>query len=586
MSHYQRVVLYLIKPSKYDDDGYVIRHWKGVLPSNTLACLNGLSHDVQQRQVLGKDLKWEIHTLDETVERVNVARITRQAKRKNTKTIIGLVGVQSNQFPRAADLAYQFKKANVDVLIGGFHVSGTLATLSEIPPEIRALQKAGISVVAGEIEGRWGAILQDAMRDQLLPLYNFLHAPPELTRAPMPAIPHRLLNKYAVKHYVTLDCGRGCPFNCSFCTVINVQGRQMRFRSVQCVLDFLRQNYYENKITNYFFTDDNFSRNKNWGAIFDEMIQLREQEGICLSFMLQVDTQSHRIPHFVEKAACAGASQVFIGMESLNEENLKAAGKKQNRTSEYQTMIHHYHQAGIATHIAYIIGFPFDTEASVERDMERLQIELGAEQASFFMLTPLPGSMDYIRFLKDKIIVDADLNNFDSFHETFGHPRMQQGAWKKTYRQVWRSFYALKNMTRILKQVKPEKYWAVFMNFVWYKNAIEVENGHPMIHGFFRLKHRRDRRPTWLLESRLAYCWRRVKDIGGCVAGWIKLFFEMEALWRATRPRINWLFRLETKLKRTVAWWDLLFVFRLLRAFSLYFQFTVSILKQAMFRIK
>ena len=151
---YDRLHLCLVKPSKYDDDGYVIRYWKGVLPSNTLACLYGLSEDVKKRGVLGENLDWRIEAIDETVQRVDVARIARLSRSKGTKTIVCLVGVQSNQFPRALDLALDFKRAGLDVLIGGFHVSGVLATLGQLPPDLLTLQEAGVTLVAGEVEHR------------------------------------------------------------------------------------------------------------------------------------------------------------------------------------------------------------------------------------------------------------------------------------------------------------------------------------------------------------------------------------------------------------------------------------------------
>lgn len=529
--------LYLIKPSKYDDDGYIIQYWKGVLPSNTLACLYGLSEDVRERRVLGPDLKWEIDTIDETVQKVHVQKIIRRSRRRGTKTLVGLVGVQSNQFPRARDLALRFRQAGIDVMIGGFHVSGILATLPKLPADIEALEKAGVTLVAGEVEGKWESILRDALEDRLRPVYNFLFHAPDLLSAPMPRIPKHLLNRYAVRHFATLDCGRGCPFNCSFCTIINVQGRLMRFRSVERVMGMVRQNYHQHKIRFYFFTDDNFSRNKNWNAIFEGLTRLREEEGMDLSFMIQVDTQSHRIPDFVAKAARAGCSQVFIGVESVNAANLEAAGKKQNKVADFKQMVRLYHEAGIATHLAYIIGFPFDTEASVQENLTELQNELGAEQASFFMLTPLPGSEDYRELLSKKRIVDADLNNFDSFHETFRHPRMPPGLWTRVYEKAWEKFYSAANMIRILRKVKPQKYWQIFMNFIWYKNAIQVEGGHPMIHGFIRRKDRRGRRGTFPLESRWEYFKRRARDFCRTVGGWIRLALEMEEVWLATRSR-------------------------------------------------
>lgn len=529
--------LYLIKPSKYDDDGYVIRYWKGVLPSNTLACLFGLTQDLKEREVFGQNFQWHVEAIDETVQKVNVSKIIRCSKQKRSKTVICLAGVQSNQFPRAHDLAMEFKKAGLDVLIGGFHISGVLSTLRELPEDLLQLQEAGVSLVAGEVEGRWEAILRDAAEGNLKSIYNYLHAEPDLSAAPMPHVPQNLLNSYAVSHFATLDCGRGCPFQCSFCTVINVQGRRMRFRSVECIMAMLRRNYHDHKISHYFFTDDNFCRNKNWESIFDKLIQLREEEKIPLSFMIQVDTQSYKIVNFIEKAAKAGCSQAFIGMESINEDNLISAGKKQNRVENFKELIEAYQRVNIVTHVAYIIGFPFDNEASIARDMSRLQLELGAEQASFFMLTPLPGSMDYRDALSKRTIMDADLNNFDTFHETVQHSQMKGGSWTRAYENAWKTFYGLENMKRILKKASRKKYWDIFLNFIWYKNAVEVEGGHPMVHGFWRRKGRCDRRKCFPKESLVIYAKRRLLDIMRTFRGWIKLAFEMEEVWLATRHR-------------------------------------------------
>lgn len=547
---YRSLRLYLIKPSKYDDDGYVIRYWKGVLPSNTLACLYGLSEDVRLSGALGAELDWRIEALDDTVQPIDVEKIARAGRAPRTKVIVCLAGVQSNQYPRAADLALEFRKHGVEVLIGGFHVSGVASTLDELPAEVKALQAAGVTVVAGEIEGRWAGILRDALRDGLKPFYDFLKEPPELTGAGLPKIPKNLLNRYAVTQFSTLDCGRGCPFSCSFCTVINVQGRKMRCRGVEAIEEMIRFNYHEHKIHHYFFTDDNFCRNKKWPEILDVLIRLREQENIPITFMIQSDTQSHKVPGFIGKAARAGCSQVFIGMESLNADNLKAAGKNQNKVEEFKELIRTYQNSGVAVHLAYIIGFPFDTELSVQEDMERLR-GLGAEQASFFMLTPLPGSMDYKNRLKDCLPMDADLNRFDSFHETVCHPHLRGGAWTRVYEEAWKDFYGFENMKKILRAAKPEKYWGVFLNFLWYKNAIQIEGGHPMVHGFFRRKTRKDRRPIFPVEGRLTFIKMRAREIFRTLKGWCGLALEMEELWLATRRRSPLESRVVLELERT-----------------------------------
>lgn len=535
---YKRLRLFLIKPSKYDDEGYVIRYWKGVLPSNTLSCLNGLSEDVRERGILGKDLTWEITLIDDTVQGIPYKRIIQENRKPGTKTVICLVGVQSNQVPRASDIAMKFCEAGIAVMMGGFHVSGVVATLPDLSPELVTLRNAGVTLSAGEAEGgHWEQMLSDAMHDRLKPLYNFLRDIPDISKSPFPRINPKHQKHYALQHFGTLDCGRGCPFGCSFCTVINVQGRKMRFRDVDLLIETFRRDYRQHHISHYFFTDDNFCRNKYWEEILDRVIELKEKEGIPFHYMMQLDTQAYLVPNFVEKAARAGCRQVFIGIESLNQENLKAVKKNQNDIDNFKKLVDSFHEVGIVCHLAYIIGFPLDTAESVKRDIEKL-MSFGAGQASFFMMTPLPGSMDYKHSLEKGMLMDADLNNYDTFHETHRHPRMKPGEWQAAYENAWQTFYSTENMKNILaRDLKGDNYWGIFSNFMWYKNSIDVEGGHPMIHGFFRLKERLERRRGYPVEGRWVYFKRRFWDVLRSIKGRWKLTLELEEVWLATRRR-------------------------------------------------
>ena len=139
---------------------------------------------------------------------------------------------------------------------------------------------------------------------------------------PVPFLPKR----YVVRTLglsTSFDAGRGCPYQCSFCTIINVQGRKSRFRSADDVEHLVRLNWAQG-IHKFFITDDNFARNKEWESIFDRLIELREKASIPLGLMIQVDTLCHKIPNFVEKAKRAGVTRVFIGLENINPDNLAA----------------------------------------------------------------------------------------------------------------------------------------------------------------------------------------------------------------------------------------------------------------------
>jgi radical SAM superfamily enzyme YgiQ (UPF0313 family) len=533
----RNIRIVIIKPSKYDDEGYVIRHFRGVLPSNTLACLSSLTQEVAKHKLLGNDVTLQVDLFDDTVQKIPVDRIIKSNRLPKQRTIIVLAGVQSNQFPRAADLARKFRAGGLQVLIGGFHVTGTLALSKTIAPEIQELLDLGVSVVQGEVEETWGEILRDAAEDRLQPLYDFMQRKPDLNNHPIPMFHEKYLKKFIVSNFGTIDCSRGCPFNCSFCSIINVQGKEMRVRSPQMLINTLRENYHQHHLTFYFFTDDNFARNSNWKEIFQMLIRLREEEHILIQFMIQVDTQSHTIPDFVSLASKAGCTQVFIGMESINPKNLKAAGKMQNHVQDYASLIAAWHNSKVATHVAYILGFPFDTSESIREDVQRLQNELKVEQASFFMLTPIPGSQDHARMIERGEPMHPDLNDYDSFHETIRHPNFAPGELAASYREAWKSFYSFSYMREVLSHANPENYWNIFFDFIWYKNSALIERGHPMIHGFFRLKNRTERRPGFTIESKLRHFVRRTREVQYLLRSWISLVLEMEELWLQTRKR-------------------------------------------------
>ena len=170
-------------------------------------------------------------------------RIIRMIRKQGGRTLIGLVGVQSNQFPRSVDLARPFLAAGLPVCIGGFHVSGCIAMLPELPPDISAAQAMGISFFAGECEeGRLDEVLQDAWNGKLKPLYNYMDKLPALTGEPPPFLPRKHVQRTSGS-LSSIDLGRGCPYQCSFCTIINVQGRKRRFRTPDDLEKIVRENH-------------------------------------------------------------------------------------------------------------------------------------------------------------------------------------------------------------------------------------------------------------------------------------------------------------------------------------------------------
>src|SRR6202008_2476028 len=127
-------------------------------------------------------------------------------------------------------------------------------------------------------------------------------------------------------------------------------------RTVDEIEQIVRRNLAQG-VGRFFITDDNFARNTDWEKIFDRLIAMREQEGLNIKFMIQVDTMCHRLPRFIEKAGRAGVRRVFIGLESINPASLVSAHKKQNKIAEYRRMLLAGKQAGAIVFAGYIVGF-------------------------------------------------------------------------------------------------------------------------------------------------------------------------------------------------------------------------------------
>src|SRR2546421_4269761 len=158
--------LALVKPSHYDDDGCVIQWFRSAIPSNSLAALYGLARDCAHRRILGDDIELTIHAFDETNSRIRPEKLARLIEKAGSGMVM-LVGVQSNQFPRALDLARPLRERGIQVAIGGFHVSGTISMLQGIDPDLDAARALGVSLFAGEAEGRLDEVLRDALHGEL-----------------------------------------------------------------------------------------------------------------------------------------------------------------------------------------------------------------------------------------------------------------------------------------------------------------------------------------------------------------------------------------------------------------------------------
>ena len=518
-----RVVL--IKPSHYDPDGYVIQWVRSTLPSNSLASVYGLIKECADERVLGPDVDIEVEACDECNTVVDVDGVANRIRAAGGG-MIGLIGVQSNQYPRALDLGRRFRAHGLNVMMGGFHVSGCISMLPTMPADLQEALDLGINLFAGEAEGRMAEVLRDVASGTAKPIYKYLNDLPEMAAAVYPILPRSVVTRVA-GHYSSFDAGRGCPFQCSFCTIINVQGRKSRYRTPDDIEAIVRANAAQG-ITRFFITDDNFARNRNWEPILDRLIELREGEKFNIKLLLQVDTLCHRIPNFIEKSARAGCTAIFLGLENINPESLMGAKKRQNKIWEYRDMLLAWRQQHVMTYAGYILGFPTDTPETIARDIEIIKKELPVDILEFFYLTPLPGSEDHKNLYIKGVPMDPDMNKYDLEHACTAHPIMSKETWTQVYADAWKRYYTDAHVETIMRRavVSGINRTKVLDSLTIFSGAARIEGVHPLQFGFFRRKLRTQRRSSMKVLNPLVFYPWRVFDCLKVMAQWGRLIWR------------------------------------------------------------
>ncbi len=298
--------LILIKRTHYDDDGYPITWLRSHIPSNTLAALYGLGEDCRAREVLGPDVDIVIHPIDETNTRVRPDRLLAQVERSGGKGSSAWSASRPTSSRTRSTRPKFLKLGRLPVSIGGFHVSGCLSMLPVTPPEIQEAMDMGISIFAGEAEeGRFDLVLRDAMNGTMKPLYNYMDDLPNLGGAHTPHCRRRRWRatraacRASTSAAAARSSARSAPSStCRAARAVSAPPTISKRSSARTTSRASRR---------FFITDDNLARNKHWEDFFDRLIELKENEGIQLSLIIQVDTQCHRIPNFIHKARWAAS---------------------------------------------------------------------------------------------------------------------------------------------------------------------------------------------------------------------------------------------------------------------------------------
>ena len=414
-----RVVL--VKPSKYAHDGRVERFRRGFMPNSTLYHLASLT----PASIAGRAVR--VETVDEYVEtELDYLRLLRADDEH--ETVLALVGVQSHQLHRALDLAAYGRAHGVrHVVVGGPH---------PMTADTSALQGRGASFVLAEAEETWPEILGDAARGEIRPVYGDGRRFADTLAAPVLVPPsEERLRRYAVQ-MLGVYPARGCPYRCSFCSVIRVAGRRIRSEPVTTTLATLRAAKAAGVLL-VMFTSDNFNKYPEAAELLEAMIA----ERLDLPFFVQCDVQVVRQPRFVELLARAGCYQMFVGVESFDRAALLAVKKNQNHPERYAELVRLCAEHGIGSHFSNILGFPSETAATIRERVDVLRA-LRPDLASFYVLTPFPGTEHYDELMAAGLVTERNLDRFDATCPTWRHPHLSGAELSALLAEAYGRFYA------------------------------------------------------------------------------------------------------------------------------------------------
>jgi len=359
----------LICPTSYDLNNKLIKINKATLPPLSILYIAGLTpreHDVKIVDECVQTIDF-----DEPVDLVGITSITFTAK-------------------RAYQIADEFRKRNVKVIMGGIHASTVLE---------EALAHAD-AVVIGEADELWKTVLKDALNDELKSTYRTDQRP---TLDNLPAPRFDLLNnaKYIRLPFrrgpnMPIQTARGCPFNCEFCSVSKFWGHKIRFRPVKDIVNEIALS----KADTFFFTDDNFVANpKRTLELCDALIPLK------IKYICQIDSLAFKNPDTIRALRKSGCFMAFIGFESIDQSTLADISKSFNKPDNYPDLIRMLHENKINVYASIILGFEKDNPHTAE-ETSKFLIDHKVGLASFFRVTPLPGTRLYDQLNKQGFLID------------------------------------------------------------------------------------------------------------------------------------------------------------------------------------
>jgi len=331
--------------------------------------------------------------------------------------------------PHAYEIADRFRNKGIKVVLGGLHPSA-------LPEE--AIQHAD-SVVIGEAEGIWNILIEDFEKNTSKKFYKNSDFP-NLRKIKSPR--RDLFKKSRYLFTGMVQTGRGCPFNCNFCSVTKFFGGRFRTRPVECVIKEVRS--LRTKFIG--FSDDNIFGNRIYAR---KLFNALKYEGII--WMAQSSINIADDPELLHLAARSGCKGLFIGLESADAESLVQMHKGFQKPQKFEDNVARLHDEGIGIMGAFVLGSDNEDTSIFQKTLEFAK-KIKLDLAQFSILTPYPGTTLFNRLIKESRIFNFDWAKYDAGNAVFKPLKMSAEKLKEEVDKLWREFYRFDEVIfRLLK---------------------------------------------------------------------------------------------------------------------------------------
>lgn len=359
---------------------------------------------------LMKNRGWEVEILFEQNQPLDHEKI-------RTVDLVGISTITATA-PRAYAIADKVRSSGIPVIMGGPHVTFlTDEAMQHADFVIRGEGEVALMqlIDVWETGSDYSQVPNLSWWQGQSIVHNAMGAfVQDLDTIPTPdfSLSSHLFKKVAGHQIIPIQTSRGCPFDCSFCSVTGMFGRQYRFRSTEHILEELRQ--YNDRKNYVFFYDDHFTANrKRTKALLEAMIR----EKFKFQWSTQVRVEVAKDLELVKLMKKAGCHTLFIGLESVNPESLLAMNKSQT-LADIENAIRVLKRHRIHIHGMFVYGFDEDDWNTVKATIKfAKKVQLTSTQ--FLILTPLPGSAFYQKMRRENRIRLYDWNLYDAHHVVF-----------------------------------------------------------------------------------------------------------------------------------------------------------------------